>query len=232
MSKIYPIELYDFLKSKNIKYLYFACTVKTACTFINRGKLMSKYKLSLNKAEFSKNGNIENDKAAGLWNKIIFNFCDLHGYFIRQNKLGPVCFVLDVDFLTEVHQNDLMITQKNPLHWKKGLKKSDFYFSSITDFSNQFSSLNEKRKIHKNMVLIRDKKTKIPLDKYLVEIILDKPGDRYLLFTKAKKALLNAIESANLKNVSFKIRKCKNFCYCQSNYTEMPEHIVKELFNP
>lgn len=232
MNRISPTELYEFLKSKNINHLYFACSVKTACSIINCGNLLSKHKLSLNKLPATGIDSAETDKAVGLWNKIIFHICDLHGYFARQNKFGPVCFVLNIEFLLDVHENDLWVSKKNPLHWKKGTKKSDLYYFSVNDFAENFENLIKNKKAHKNLILIRDKKTEVNLKKHLVEIILDKPGERHLLFMKSKKALLYALENANFQNVSFKIRNCKNFCFCSTNYAEMSEAEIKELFSP
>ncbi len=232
MGAILPLELYEFLKGKNIKYLYFATTVKNACSMINGGTLMSNRKLNFQKIPMSEPNNSDVEKNVCVWNKLHFYTCDLHGYFTRQNKTGPVCFVVNIDFLLQVHKNDLSISKRNPLIWKKGLTKSQIYYSSVDEFSENFDSFIEKRSAHKNIILLRDKKSSVDLNKFLVEIIIDKPAQRHLLFTKAFKALKNALVNAKLTDIPLKARECKNFCFCQDNYNAMSTKEIEKLFNP
>lgn len=232
MNRISPIDFYEFLKARNINHLYFACSVNTACSLINNGELMSKRKLSFKKLSAKDVDFAEKEKIANLWNKIILHICDLHGYLTRQNKMGPVCFVLNIDFLLETHETDLLISKKNPIYRKKGEKKAELYYSSVAELNQDFDNIIANRTAQKNMILIRDKRTSVNLQKYLTEIIIDKPGERYLLFAKAKNALLTALNQSGLEAVPFRVRNCKNFCYCLTNYSEMSEKEINEFFNP
>ena len=163
-----PKELYKFLKDKGIDYLYFSTTVKNACSMIDYDTLMSLRVLSLNELPMSSVDNEDTYKRCHMWNKIPLYLCNLHGYFSRQNRNGPVCLKISVDFLLDIHDRDLYISKRNPLNWKKTLTKNDICYSSVEEFSECFDTLNSQRKIHKNIILIRDKKSQISLSNCLL----------------------------------------------------------------
>lgn len=232
MIAVSPTELHTFLKSKGIKYLYCASSVKNSCSMLEYGELISNHKLNYQNLPMTEPVNSDLEKIVNVWNKISFYICDLHGYFIRQNKQGPVCFVVDIDFLLDIHEKDLHITKRNPINWKKHLKQNQICYSSVAEFAESFDSLLPERTAHKNIILVRDKKSAIDLKKYLVKIIFDKPAHRYLLFTKAQKALKSALEKSELANIPLEIRNCKNFCFCETNYSEMTAEEIENLFLP
>lgn len=232
MKAILPEELYKFLKSKNIEHLYFATTVKNACSMLNCGELMSPHQLSFQKLPMSLIENSDTYKQSSMWNKISFYLYDLHGYFARQNKLGPVCFAIDINFLLELNEKDLYISKRNPLNWKKGLKRNQICYSSVTEFAEEFEDLLPCRTAHKNIILIRDKKSKIDLRKHLAKISLDKLENRHLLFKKAETALYNALEHSGLEKALLNVKKCDSFCFCQLNYSAMTRDEIEKLFLP
>lgn len=232
MISVFPTELYEFLKSKGVKHLYCATTVRNACSMISYNALMSNHQLKFKELPMTEPVNADLEKVVSMWNKISFYTCDLHGYFTRQNKLGPVCFVIDIDFLLEVYEKDLYISKRNPLNWKKGLKKNQICYSSVNEFAEQFDNLIPERAAHKNIVLVRDKKSTVDLSKYLVEIILDKPAHRHLLFKKSQKALTSALQKSGLAKTPLKIRECKEFCFCEDNYGGMTVEEIEKLFLP
>lgn len=232
MISVSPKELHQLLKDKGIEYLFFSCTVRNACTMLQSNTLMSLLQLSLNQLPMTNVDDPTLYKCTCMWNKIQFYIQNLHGYFPRQNKLGPVCFKISVDFLSEIHERDLYISKRNPLNWKKKLQTSDICYSSVSEFSEVFDSLYNDKIVHKNIILIRDKKSQINLSKYLTEISLDNLENRHLLFKKAEKALITSLESSDLKNVKLKINKCENFCFCQTNYDEMQVNEIEKLFLP
>lgn len=232
MIAVSPHELHSLLKNKGVKYLYCANSVKNSCSMLENGELISKYQLNYKKLPMTEPVNSDSEKKSSMWNKISFYICDLHGYFTRQNKQGPVCFVVNIDFLLDIHEKDLFITKRNPINWKKHLKQNQICYSSVAEFAESFDSLLPKRMAHKTIILVRDKKSTIDLKKYLVKIILDKPAHRHLLFTKAQTALKSALEKSELANIPLKIRNCKDFCFCETNYSEMTIEEIENLFLP
>ncbi len=232
MISVSPAELYEFLKSKGIKYLYCAVSVRDACSMISCGTLMSKHQLKFKELPMTEPVNADLEKAVSMWNKISFYTCDLHGYFTRQNKLGPVCFVVNIDFLLEIHEKDLYISKRNPINWKKGLRRNQICYSSVREFAEQFDNLIPERIAHKNIVLIRDKKSTVELSKYLVEIIFDKPAHRHLLFTKSKNAIKSSLDSSELAHIPLKTRECTESCFCETNYGTMTIEEIEKLFLP
>lgn len=229
---ISPKELHSFLKAKGVEYLYFSSTVKNICSMIQSNTLMSLLQLSLSELPMTPVENPTLYKQNCMWNKISLYLSNLHGYFARQNKNGPVCLKISIDFLLEVHERDLYISKRNPLNWKKKLTTTDICYSSVSEFSESFNSLYDERKIHKNIILIRDKKTQIDLSKHLKEISLDYLGTRHLLFKKAQKSLTDALNGSNLNHIPVKTIKCTDHCFCQTNYDEMSKDELENLFLP
>lgn len=227
-----PKELHNFLKGKGIEHLYFSTTIKNACSMIGSDTLMSFRVLSLHELPMSPVNDTDAYKRCYMWNKIPLYLCNLHGYFARQNKNGPVCFKISIDFLLEIHDRDLYISKRNPLNWKKSLTKNDICYSSVEEFSESFSSLYNERKMHKTIILIRDKRSQIKLSKYLLDVSLDYLQDRHLLFKKSEKALTQALKDSGLNHISVTPFKCDNSCFCQTNYKEMAKADLEKLFLP
>lgn len=232
MIVISPAEMYDFLKSKDIEYLYFSTTVKNACSMIRSDSLMSLRLLSLNELPMTPIDNVLSYKQSNMWNKVPLYLYNLHGYFTRQNRNGPANLKISVDFLLDIHARDLSVSKRNPLNWKSNLTKNDICYSSVEEFSKDFDTLYNDKKIHKTIFLIRDKKSQISLSKYLCEISLDYLKDKHLLYKKSEKAIKEVLNQSNLNNIPFNTLKCNNFCFCQTNYSEMTRQELENLFLP
>lgn len=232
MISLSPKELYQFLKSKGIDRLYYATTVKNSCSMLNCGELMSNHQLNYRRYPMTDPIDPSLEKTFCMWNKIPFYICDLHGYFSRQNKIGPVCFAIDIDFLLELHERDLYISKRNPMYRKKGMRRNKICYSSVAEFKKAFDSLIPERIAHKNIILVRDKNSTVDLRKYLVEITLDQSAHRYMLFSKAQKALKSALESSGIAQVPLKIRECQKACFCQTNYGTMTVDRIERFFLP
>lgn len=229
---ISPKELHNFLKSKGVEYLYFSSTIRNACSMICSDTLMSLRVLSLNELPMTPVEDADAYKRCYMWNKISLYLCNLHGYFARQNKNGPVNFKISVDFLLEIHERDLYISKRNPLNWKKSLTKYDICYSSVDEFSENFATLYNERKIHKTIILVRDKRSQIKLSKYLIDVSLDYMHDRHLLFKKSENAIKQALNNSGLSHIPVRSLKCNNSCFCQTNYKEMTKSDLEKLFLP
>ncbi len=232
MISLSPKELYQFLKSKGIDRLYYANTVKNSCSMLTCGELMSNHQLNYRNFPMTDPINPSLEKEFCMWNKISFYTCDLHGYFSRQNRIGPVCFAIDIDFLLELHEKDLYISKRNPMYRKKGMRRKQICYSSVNEFAETFNSLISDKIAHKNIILVRDKNSAVDLRKYLVEITLDQSAHRYMLFTKAQNALKSALKGSGISQIPLKIRECKKACFCQANYDVMTADQIERLFLP
>lgn len=232
MISVSPKELHSLLKERNIDSLYFSCSVRNACSMINTDSFLSLHQLSYKELPMSDVNNAAIYKQTSLWNKRQFYLCNLHEYFPRQNKLGPVCFRVSIDFLLNIHPRDLYITKRNPLNWRKTLSSNDIYYSSVKEFSEAFETLFDKRLLHKTIILIRDKRSEIKLSDYLLEIILDKPGDKFLLWQKSINALKESLNNEKLSKIPFKTTSCKKQCHCAENYNDMSSPELENLFKP
>ncbi len=232
MYSVSPAELHEFLKSKGVKHLYYATTVKNACSMIKRGTLMSNHQLNFQKLPMTPSINAKFEQFVNMWNKIPLYVCDLHGYYPRQNKRGPVCFVMDIDFLLEVNGKDLTVTKRNPLYWKQGIRSRHIAYTSVSEFAENFERLIPEKIAHKNIILVRDKKSEINLGKYTSEIILDMPAHRYLLYKKAENALAEALKASEITSVPIKVRKCGESCFCRKNYGASSVDELEKIFLP
>lgn len=220
MIVISPVEMHEFLKSKGVEYLYFSTTVKNVCSMIRSDSLMSLRLLSLNELPMTPIDNALSYKQSNMWNKMSLYLCNLHGYFTRQNRNGPVNLKISVDFLLDIHARDLSVSKRNPLNWKNTLTKNDICYSSVEEFSKSFDTLYDERKMHKTIFLIRDKKSQISLSKYLCELSLDYLNDRHLLYKKSEKVLKEVLNQSNLNNIPFKTLKCDSFCFARLTITK------------
>lgn len=72
MISVNPIELYDFLASKNYRYFFHANTVTTSCTLIRNKGLISRGFMKSNSFPFTIQSSDEIDKKFNVWNDIFF----------------------------------------------------------------------------------------------------------------------------------------------------------------
>lgn len=233
MISVNPKELHEFLKSKHFKYFFHANTVTTACTFIEEKGLVSRGRVESKDLIQTEQSSDEIDKQFNVWNDIFFDLFDLHGYFPRQNLYGPVCFVIDNDFLLDDQLPNICITKNNPIYWDEAMDVKDKYYSSVSEYINEFESNKKSRILQQKMFTIHDTKKRIPFKKYLVKILLDNPkvkiGD-IRLYHEAKQKLIASLEESGFSKHILETRVCSN-CYCHQNYlNQIDSEDLEKLF--
>lgn len=228
--KLDNIELYQFLKGKEILYLYHANTVATSVSFILSGGLLSRGNIDRSRLTQTIQASDDEDKEFDVWDDVFLDTADLHGYFPRQNLYGPVLFKFKICFLLN-DDVDIWITKNNPMYWDSTLSDEDKYFQSVEELIEKWDSYDRQKK----MITIR--KASVPvLFSVLDEIRLDDPeiiihGDTNV-FIEMKNALFSATEGFHALRTKFKVRKCSH-CYCKNNYLNQvtPEQSAR-LFLP
>ena len=224
------VEVYDFLKSKGIDYLYHANTVTTAITFLEQGGLLSRgavERLNLQQTPQMSDGI---DKEFGVWNDIFLDSNDLHTRFNRQNHYGPVLFKLNIDILLSPNLPQLWITRDNPTNWNTSYGENEKYFNSMETLKDVYDV-----GAFKEMITLRNTFEVLPFNPHLVEIILDDPYvslRKENVIDKAVESLSEVFNECNYdyENVKWTIRECQN-CYCRENYlNEVGASKLEQLF--
>lgn len=223
MILVNPRELYLFLKSNNINYLYHANTVATSCTFINKGGLLSRgvvEKLGLFQTPQDSD---EKDKEVMVWNDIFLDAFDLHIKYKKPNKYGPVCFVLKIELLLDENLPNVCITKSNPWYWESTSRDNTNYFSSVKEYQDIFDESYSNNTIQQKMITICDTSYVLSFNNYLVQIILDNPNlivNNVNLYNNAFKIIQQTLlNNAYDKNILSQ-RECPYpGCYCLYNYS-------------
>jgi len=207
------------LKEKGITHLYHANTVKTACSFIQEGGLLSRGAVESRGLVQTPQSSDSDDKFFEVWNDIFLDSSDLHALHGRQNYYGPVLFKFSVDVLSIPNLPPLWITNNNPIYWDRGSRVEERYFQSINQVEKEYMN-----GAVKEMITLRNTLSPLPFHPYLEEIILDDPDisiDGVNLFKHASAKLANAIKGSHLDmdNVKRVKRKC-GYCWCTNNYAK------------
>ncbi|MGG2197370.1 hypothetical protein [Paenibacillus validus] len=231
--RLNPIAVYDYLTSIGITHLYHANTVKTSCTFLRTGGLLSRGAVEHFGLVQTPQSSDEIDKRYNVWNDIFLDSVDLHGgRFPRQNLYGPVLFKIKLNVLRHPTLPELWVTKDNPTRWYDGQVDSERYMNGIEEFKTLYANGS-----YKEMITIRNTYGFLPFDSYLEEIILDDPqlrivSDGRVFFDEAAHALKDAMKSCsyNLDNVTRTRRICNIGCYCRENYKGFLVQELSRLF--
>ncbi|WP_018391830.1 hypothetical protein [Bacillus sp. 37MA] len=215
--KLNPLDLLDYLKSKDINFLYHANTVATAATFIEQQGLLSRGAVEDFGLYQTPQSSDAIDQKYNVWYDIFLDSVDLHKRFNRQNHYGPVLFKFDVDLLSSSSLPELWVTKDNPIRWHDGQTDVDRYFQNFDEFKETYT-----KGAYREMITLRFTKDAFPFEPYLKEIILDDPSVRIsdlVIGSEARKILTSAIKNCPfiIDNVTRTLRKCDN-CFCHDNY--------------
>src|SRR5690606_37273074 len=104
---------YQYLTENGITHLYHANTVATSMTFIEQNGLLSRGAVEARQLFQTPQDSDEIDKAIDVWNDVFFDSDDLHGYFPRENRYGPVSFKFFVDLVLNENYH-FWVTKNNP----------------------------------------------------------------------------------------------------------------------
>ncbi|OIN60586.1 hypothetical protein [Arsenicibacter rosenii] len=223
--------LYEFLKRKEIHYLYHANTVSTSITYLEQYGLLSRgavEELGLFQTEQSSD---KIDRDFDIWYDIFLDTIDLHGYFPRQNLYGPIVFKFSVDLVLNPDY-EIWITKDNPIYWTSRNSNDEKYFIDVEELSQKWDVIQRQRM----MITIRNNKTAILFD-YLNKIIVDNPkveitDGNINLFNEAISAIRKSIKNNPHLHDKLTVRECNN-CYCHDNYLNgVGVADLKRLFLP
>jgi len=229
--KINNGELYEFLLEHGVVNLYHANTVSTAITFIERRGLLSRGDVEEGGLVQTFQKSDQKDKIADVWFDVFLDTADLHRWFKRQNKYGPVLFKFNMDFFLE-DDLDIWITKDNPMYWGSSLSEEDKYFQSIDELRELWNVIDRQ----KMMFTIR-KPGRPVLFNSLEEIIIDDPRVEIFSDCVLSSEMEEALDVATSNNLNLRkkvrYRKGCDYCYCYDNYSrQVSERQLARLFLP
>ncbi len=102
----------------------------------------------------------------------------------------------------------------------------------IKEFANDYQNIIPGHRLQNVVVLIRDKRSHISLDKYLTSFYLDKLRTRHMLYKKANKALYAAVLELS-HDARMNVRRCEDpACRCHDSYDKLNIDDAEKLFLP
>ena len=237
-----PKELYKVLIKKEIEYLYHANTVSTSITFLNEKHLLSRKFVEDNKLFQTDQYSDDKDKKFEIWDDIFLDAMDIHQVFNKENLYGPFLFCLDLNLLKSDDIDCVRITRKNPVHWKSQENESDWYYSDLNEFEENYKK-GDNRKDVGSMLIFPNTGGKIPLEPHLKKIKLDNPslvvdykGRKTILAEILKSEINDVLNKNGFESVEKELRHKHKFYNCRcwrkynglqlTNFTEL-----KRLFH-
>lgn len=220
----------EVLREKHVNVLYHANTVRTACSFLQKGKLLSRGVLAEQGLPQTDQQTDDLDKSLGLWYDIFVDGVDIHNRIAKRNFYGPVLFCMDLSILEQDWMASLWVTKSNPQNWTHETPFPDRYFQTIEEFSENYTHGNFNK-----MFVLRHVGGVIRLNEYLNEIILDDPSrelNGIRLYDQAVGALKAASIIGGIDDITINRRNCPPLCACQTGFSQMQPQTLSKFFCP
>lgn len=219
----------DFLVAEGIQYLYHANTVRTSCTFLRNGGLLSRgYVIDHGLSQTSQKSDAI-DKKYGIWHDIFFDDCDIHQRSGNANFYGPVLFKFSIDVLLANTHSPIKITKRNPINWKRVESLRERYFYSIDELEASYSYGN-----FGQMITLYEVNGVLQFEPYLIEIIVDAP-ERNIHSEPPLNIAINALKAAGREGgvrININARVCRSSCKCNSYYDSISYPLLRQKFCP
>jgi len=211
-------DLYEVLKTKGIDSLNHANSVLTSCQFLRSGALISRGTIEKKKWRQTQQKSDVLDKDFGIWNDIFVDSVDIHDRAKCANSYGPVLIKIDSSILKNGHVGNVWVTKSNPIYWDHKSVEGR-WFQSIDEFAKEFIE-----ETFCQMIVFRNYGDKLPIKKYVKEILLDNPVFerklKYDPYSLAYGALRYSLEEGGIEGVPIQKRICKSSCTCTEDYND------------
>jgi len=219
------------LKAADISFLYHANTVRTVCTFLRDGHLLSRGTLDERGLTQTPQYTDQDDKDLSIWYDVFLDTVDIQASLGRANLYGPVLLGFDVDLLLEDWLTAVWITKSNPANWKKQeVTYAERYFSS-DELGESYDPTA--RGAFANHIVLRNIGGVLRLKPYLKQFILDDPKrawpdyERFDLLSMAWGGMTNAARAADMLPLEgVQLRDC------EALYSDMDKDKLLKAFCP
>lgn len=236
---INPKIVYQILANKGVEYLYHANTVLTSLTFLNHKALLSRGYVDINNLTQTEQESDSEDKKFNVWDDIFLDGIDLHKKYKKANNYGPILFVMKLDLLQAPSLPPLLVTKNNPWYWKDEDSWEDRYFKNPEEIKIKYLAAGQLDS--RIMFTFRSPGTFIKLNKYLREVIVDRPtiivdfksGEKKNIGDHTYEKIREALDNNSLGHIPMRFRHVDdNFylCSCDLNYTWLKNWRFEEFF--
>lgn len=223
-------EVLRVLREKGVTTLHHANSVRTACSFLRQGKLLSRGTLDELGLPQTDQQTDSLDQSFGLWYDIFVDTVDIHYRARRRNNYGPVLFELNLEVFEQDWLAYVWVTKSNPKNWTEETSYGERYFGSIQELSDSFvyGSFDK-------LFILRSAGGVLRLNQFLSRIVLDKT-DRDLNGVRAYDQAIGALRAScvagGLSDVEITFHACQQNCSCANSYTQMTGQVFEKFYKP
>ena len=231
--------VYEKLVDAGVDVLYHANTVRTSCTFLKEGKLLSRGTLDEQGLDQTSQWTDEKDMKLGLWYDVFLDTRDIHDQCCRRNQYGPVLFKISTAVLDQRWLPFVSITKSNPYEWSPDKPEEERFFSQ-GEFESSYDPCAPEG--YKHMLVLRRAGGVVRLDPHFEEIIVDGTAPNWTLagdesgsaLSMSLGALQNASRSSGAVAVreNYRVRQCPTNCDCRNEYVQMTNAELNKHFAP
>ena len=210
-------DVHTVLQRQGVTTLHHANTVTTSCSYLQIGGLASRGYVARNGLKQTGQYSDAADQKYGIWDDIFVDGVDIHERARIRNQYGPVLFELPVQVLQNLPAGtQVMVTKKNPVHWKDGEPQSDRYFENMAELQAgyRYGEFGQH-------IIVRAPDGFIPFGAGPVSIVLDDPqrpmskGQDAFATAEAK---LQAAATVGKVAIAVRKRQCRDGCRCLSGH--------------
>lgn len=225
-------EVRRILEDAGVTSLCHANTVRTSCSFLRDGRLLSRGTLAEKRYPQTEQQTDNIDKRHGLWYDIFVDTVDIHGRINRRNNYGPVLFEFSLDCLDEDWMAYVWITRNNPSQWNDASTLEQKYYQSTQEFRDNFRHGNFDK-----LLVLRGVGGVLRLDPFLSRIVVDcteRETEGIRAFDHAVGALRASAIAGGIPEVDIVKRDCPLECQCRTQYMspQMSTQVFQKFFKP
>jgi len=223
-------EVLRVLREKGVTTLHHANSVRTACSFLRQGKLLSRGTLDELGLPQTDQQTDALDQSFGLWYDIFVDTVDIHYRARRRNNYGPVLFELNLEVFEQDWLAYVWITKSNPNNWTDETPYENRYFSSIQELSENFEFGNFDK-----LFVLRSAGGILRLNQFLSRIVLDRTDcelNGVRAYDQAVGALRASSVAGGLNDVEITSHSCQQNCKCSEQYRNMTGQVFEKFYKP
>lgn len=226
-----PLSILSILRSKGVKKLYHANSVRSCVTYLEVGGLLSRGEVEELGLDQTSQFTDSLDRKFGIWHDVFVDGVDIHSRAMARNKYGPVLLEFNLRLLEWEGLPPLWITRGNPCRWRDGQSDEERYYRSPEEFAEEYDFGDFFR-----MITFRGGGGVIPFELFLERIIVDNPHlalgpDN--VFKRALRAITAAAAGTPLASPDVLVeRRCGPGCSCEAEYRAMATDEVRNNFLP
>jgi hypothetical protein len=162
------------------------------------------------------------DKKKGILVRVFLDHVDIHdraGKRKGPNYYGPALFTFNVNILLALPAgSDILVTRKNPVHWREGEPDSDRYFESAEELAGSLRFGNFDK-----MLILQVPNGILKFPTGVTHVVLDDPrrgnSSGKDAYSHAETRLQGAARTGHTR-IEIERRECQSGCICVEKYAK------------